>query len=244
MARYDTIGRGYAGRRRPDARIAAALHAYLRGNQRILNIGAGTGSYEPAWPGVVAVEPSRTMIGQRPAGAAPVVQGVAESLPFADDSFDLAMGVLTLHHWSDWRQGLREALRVAGGRVVLLTWFDFTTPFWLCDYFPQIHELDRPLFPGAGDLADTLGEIEVQTVPVPHDCSDGFLCAYWRRPQAYLDPAVRASISTFARIPDPEGALQRLRHDLDSGDWDRRYGDLRALGECDYGYRIVSTVTG
>ena len=124
-AHYDTIGRGYSNSRCTDPKIFALLERQLGEAQHILNIGAGTGSYEPEDRQVTALEPSMTMIAQRPSGAAPVVQAVAEAMPFPNRSFDAAMGILTLHHWQHWQSGLMEASRVSGNRVLLLTWIGF-----------------------------------------------------------------------------------------------------------------------
>ncbi len=237
---YDQIGKGYVGARVPDSRIAALLHRRLRNAARLLNIGAGTGSYEPRDQSVIAVEPSAVMLAQRPPGSHPAVQAVAERLPFADDSFDAAMAVLSIHHWSDWRAGIREALRVARGRLALLTWTGFPTPFWLLDYFPEIAELDRHIFPTVSELEAEMGPLRIDTVDIPYDCRDGFLCAYWRRPQAYLEFSVRNSISSFAKIRRQGERLTRLRADLENGQWDERYGHLHGFQSMDYGYRIVS----
>ncbi len=236
---YDTIGQGYAGKRTPDPRIAAAIHAALGDAQTVLNVGAGTGSYEPTDRTVTALEPSTEMIQQRPEGAAEVVQGVAEKLPFADDTFDAAMAVLTVHHWTDFEAGLREMRRVARQRLVVLT-FDPVGPyFWLADYLPEIIELDQPIMPPISAFERILGEMQVSPVPIPHDCSDGFLGAYWRRPEAYLDRQVRAAISTFAKLDKAPKALEQLKADLNSGAWAARYGDLTALDALDIGYRLV-----
>ena len=238
---YDTLGVGYARKRQPDPRIAAALCAVLDGCRAVLNVGAGTGSYEPDDRTVVAVEPSATMIRQRARGAAPAVQARAEALPFADGSFDAVMGVLTLHHWTDVEQGVAECARVARRRVVFLTVdVDVCARFWLLrDYFPEIEALDRRTMPDLGRLRAVLGPIEVMPLAIPADCRDGFLAAYWRRPEAYLDPAVRASISVFGRIPDTDKRVDSLRNDLATGQWRQRHGDLLARDEIDLGYRIV-----
>lgn len=241
------LGEGYARRRQADPRIAAAIVAALGDAATVVNVGAGGGSYEPLDRRVVAVEPSRTMIGQRPAGAARCVRAGAEALPFAAASFEAALAVLTIHHWSDWRAGLREMRRVAG-RVVLLTFDTEAAEFWLTrDYFPALEELDRRIMPSLAGLAEVLGEPIVTPVPVPHDCVDGFLGAYWRRPEVYLDPLSRRSMSSFAAI-DPGDGLRRLERDLASGAWRARYGHLLGLEALDVGYRLVhweeSAVTG
>lgn len=242
MSDYDSIGKGYAGQRRPDPRIAARLATALGGARTVLNVGAGTGSYEPADPRVVALEPSRVMIAQRAPGTAPAVQARAEALPFADRRFDATMAVLTLHHWNDRARGLAECARVARERVVLLTFDAFAQGFWLVrDYFPEFLELDRRQFPPVGDHAALFGgrvDVAIEAVPVPRDCVDGFLGAYWARPHAYLDPAVRAGISSFARCETAAG-IERLRADLASGAWHARNGELLEQDALDLGYRLV-----
>jgi SAM-dependent methyltransferase len=137
------------------------------------------------------------MIAQRSGRGPAVVQGCAEFLPFKDGVFDLATAILTIHHWQDIEGGLREALRVANGRLLLLTWIGFGEDFWLLDYLAEIREIDEPLFPSIDELREIVGPVRVIPVPIPHDCTDGFLCAYWRRPHCYLDERVRSAISTF-----------------------------------------------
>ncbi len=239
---YDTIGRGYARQRRPDPRIADQLVAALGGARTVLNVGAGAGSYEPPDRRVVAVEPSAVMLAQRPPNAAPAVQARAEALPFPDRAFDAAMAVLTLHHWVDRPGGLAECARVARERVVLLTWDPEADGFWLLqDYFPEFIAADRRQFPAIPTYPEAFGsgaEVHVTAVPVPRDCVDGFLGAYWARPEAYLDPAVRAGISSFA-LPGTEAGLERLRADLVTGAWHTRHGELLTRDTLDLGYRLV-----
>jgi SAM-dependent methyltransferase len=237
---YDEIGVGYRDFRRPDPRLEAAITRALNQAETVVNVGAGTGSYEPSDRSVVAVEPAMTMIRQRRPGSAPVVQASATELPFRDDGFAVALAILTVHHWPDQARGLDEMARVARRRVVVVTWDPSTSGFWLTDdYFPEIVEIDRPLFPSIEDFRRALGRVEVQPLPIPHDCVDGFLGAYWRRPHAYLDAGVRSAISTFAKLHDVGRGLDRLRRDLDDGSWARRYGDLLDQPEIDLGYRIV-----
>lgn len=203
-------------------------------------IGAGAGSYEPSDRSVVAVEPSLTMIRQRRRGSARVVQASALELPFRDAAFAAALAILTVHHWPDRARGLAELGRVARGRAVIVTWDPATSGFWLVEeYFPEIVELDRPIFPTLEQLGRALGPIEVRTLPIPHDCVDGFLGAYWRRPRAYLDARVRSAISTFSKLRALEPGLTRLRRDLEDGAWERRHGDLLGRAELDLGYRLV-----
>ncbi len=237
---YDRIGVGYGRFRRPDPRIAARIRNALAGARRVVNVGAGTGSYEPE-ADVVAVEPSAAMIAQRPAGAAPAVQATALALPFRRDSFDAALAVLTIHHWPDWRAGVAELVRVARDRVVVLTYDVDAAGFWLLrDYFPEITALDRRSMPSVAELARALGGAEATPVPVRWDCIDGFLGAYWRRPEAYLDAGVRGAISAFAQVADMvDERIARLRRDLEDGTWIQRNAELQDQEELDIGYRLV-----
>lgn len=237
---YDRIGRGYAAYRRPEPRIAARIAGALGDARSVVNVGAGAGSYEPEDRAVVAVEPSGEMVRQRSADAAPAIRGRAEMLPFRDRAFDAAMAILTIHHWADVTRGLAEMRRVARSRVVILTWDPGHPSFWLVrDYFSEIHEFDRQTFPSLETLRAALGPIEVHPVPVPADCVDGFLGAYWRRPEAYLDEGARGAISSFPRLGDVDARIARLRADLADGTWHERNGDLLALDELDIGYRLV-----
>ena len=239
-ALYDDIGRTYTARRQSDPRIAAAIECALEGCRSILNVGAGSGSYEPRSREVIALEPSRTMISQRTVDAFPAVQGRAEALPFADDSFDAVLGILTVHHWKDRDKGFAECSRVARSRAVFLTNdFAVCAKFWLFDYFPELLNADRHLFPDLSIYRDAFGAVETFAVPVPEDCIDGFLGAFWKRPHAYLDPLVRAGISTFAKIGDVQVRLARLQSDIDSGVWQQRYADLLTRTSLDLGYRLV-----
>jgi SAM-dependent methyltransferase len=237
---YDTIGVGYRALRVPDPRIAAAIAAALGDAASVANIGAGAGSYEPRDRRVIAIEPARTMIRQRDRDAAPVVQASATALPLADASVDAALAILTIHHWPDRARGLAEMRRVARRRVVLLTHV-MTQPFWLLDYFPGVIEIDREIMPSLGELERALGPLRVTPLPVPHDCSDGFLGAYWRRPAAYLRDDVRAAISSLARLGDDalRTGVARLRVDLASGAWRARNAELLGLDALDLGYRLV-----
>lgn len=244
--RYDTIGRGYATHRRADPRIAAAVHAALGDARTVVNVGAGTGSYEPTDRPVIPVEPSTAMALQRDHALPPAVLGVAESLPLADDSADAAMAVLTMHHWADVDRGLAELVRVARRRIVLLT-IDVAvaeTMWLLREYVPEAAERDRREFPAIPRLIRTLGAVTtVVTVPVPADCVDGFGLAFWSRPEAVLDAGARAAVSAFARMDQARetAAVARLARDLETGEWDRRHGHLRALSELDVGLRLVIT---
>ena len=239
MALYDRIGRGYADFRKPDPRIEKAIRGALGDAQSVINVGAGAGSYEPTDRHVVAVEPSLTMIAQRPEGSASAIQATADSLPFENDSFDAAMAILSVHHWRGHAKGLRELRRIACDRVVVLTCDPESRGFWLTDYFPEIFEIDRQIFPSVGDFERELGSVTVQTVPIPHDCIDGFLGSCWRRPHAYLDERVRGAMSTFSRLSDTATGLAQLGADLESGKWQRKHGALLKETELDIGYRLL-----
>jgi len=247
---YEEHGVGYASLRRTDPRIAARVHAALGAGRTVLNVGAGTGSYEPADRYVLAVEPSAAMRAQRPVGAAPAVNATAEHLPFDDDSFDAAMATVTVHQWGDVDTGLREMRRVSRGPVVVLT---FDAPalqqFWLADYFPEVMALERTRFPTLDQVTHTLvpgsTEVRVDVVPVPRDYTDGFGEAYFARPEAFLRPEVRAATSGMV-LTDPgsvERGLARLEADLESGAWDRAYGHWRELLEYGGALRLVTATT-
>jgi SAM-dependent methyltransferase len=237
---YDAIGATYSVTRRTEPRIAAQVWAALGDARTVLNVGAGTGSYEPPGRDVIAVEPSAVMRAQRPAGAALCVAATAESLPFADQSFDAAMAFATIEHWQDPVVGLREMRRVAR-RVVVFT-KDFSDPdlFWLNrDYLPEY----AGLFVGRPSLTELARAIGASAEPVliPWDCADGFYEAYWRRPAAYLDEHVRRGMSIWARVgPDAEQrAVRALRDDLASGRWAQRNRDLVYLDAAELGERLL-----
>jgi SAM-dependent methyltransferase len=237
---YDTIGATYTVTRRTEPRIAAKVWAALGDARTVLNVGAGTGSYEPADRDVTAVEPSAVMRAQRPASAAPCVAAAAESLPFENQSFDAAMAFATIHHWPDPIAGLREMRRVAR-RVVVFT-FDASDldRFWLNrDYLPEFADL----LAGRPPLTDLARAIGARTEPVliPWDCADGFYEAYWRRPEAYLDENVRRGTSIWASVgPDAEQrAVHSLGADLASGRWAERNRDLLDLDAAELGLRLL-----
>jgi SAM-dependent methyltransferase len=243
MALYDRIGRGYAPIRQADPRLARLIWDALGDARSVVNVGAGTGSYEPPDREVVAVEPSAVMIAQRPAGSAPAVQAVAEALPFEDDSFDAALAILTLHHWSDVEAGLAEMVRVARRRVVIV---GFDSELWssqwiVSDYVPEVARWRRLKEPSLARVLSALPPATVETLLVPGDCTDRMFATLWARPEQYLDPEVRAATSVWDQLPAEvtERALDGLRRDLESGEWDRRYGHLRTTPELDVGLRLV-----
>jgi SAM-dependent methyltransferase len=237
---YDAIGTTYTVTRRTDPRIAAQIWTALGEASTVLNVGAGTGSYEPLDREVLAVEPSGVMRAQRPPGAAPCLAAAAEQLPFADRSFDAAMAIATIHHWQDQLAGLRELRRVAR-RVVVFTFdLDALRRFWLTrDYLPELVEL-LEAGPSLADKADAIGA-RVEPVLVPWDCVDGFFEAYWRRPEAYLDEEVRRGMSVWATLGSDveKRVVRRLRQDLASARWAERNHDLLDLDEADLGLRLL-----
>ena len=240
---YDTIGASYTVTRCTEPRIAARIWAALGDAQTVLNVGAGTGSYEPSDRDVTAVEPSALMRAQRPAGAAPCVAAAAERLPFENQSFDAAMAFATVHHWLDPIAGLREMRRVAR-RVVVFTHDTSDTGwlrrFWLTrNYLPEVADL----LVGRPSLTELASAIGARTEPVliPWDCADGFFEAYWRRPEAYLDERVRRGMSVWARVGQQveQRAVRSLRDDLVSGQWAERNRDLVALDAAELGLRLL-----
>jgi SAM-dependent methyltransferase len=239
---YERIGVGYSERRRADPHIERQIHRALGDAGTVVNVGAGAGSYEPTDRHVVAVDLVRGMLDQRPAGAAPAVQARAEALPFPDASFDVAMAVLTVHHWSDVEQGIAELRRIAARQVILHFELLWQWELWLTrDYLPIAAVLEEERAVGMERLLGLLDRPRVEPVPVPADCTDGFCGAYWRRPEAYLDPAVRQSISSLAQLApgDVEPGISRLADDLRSGRWHERYRELLDRDELDLGYRLV-----
>ena len=237
--RYDTIGRGYTTFRRPDPRIARQIWAAVGEADRIVNVGAGTGSYERTDRRMVAVEPSAVMVSQRD-GRIPVVRATAESLPFPDDSFDVALALMTVHHWADLRRGLDELRRVARRQIVFTFDPAIHGSLWVfSEYVPAAVGLgdDTPL----ELILEALETERVEVVPTPADCTDGFASAYWRRPEGYLSPTARANISAFARLDqrlvDP--GMTRLARDLASGAWQKRHADLMTKADFDAGLRLV-----
>jgi len=237
---YDRIGIGYGAVRRTDPRLAVLIAEALGDARRVANIGAGTGSYEPVGPSVVAIDPSLVMLRQHPGRRR--VRAVAESLPFADDSFDAAMAVMTVHHWSDLTRAILEMRRVAR-RQVVFTWDpDHDQELWLVsEYLPEIRALERSRFRSIEEMVELLDAHTVQAFEIPFDFADGHQPAFWRRPEAYLDAGVRAGSSTLALLPEEtvNRAIDRLRDDLASGAWSERHGELLAADRMDYGYRLL-----
>jgi SAM-dependent methyltransferase len=239
---YERHGLTYALHRRPDPRIAARIHAALGDARTVLNVGAGTGSYEPSDRWVLAVEPSATMRAQRPVGAAPAIAARAEVLPLDDGAVDAAMACVTIHHWESPEVGLAELRRVSRGPVVVFTFELDSLPTWQLEYLQEGVAKERPRFPALEDVAAALGgRTRVQRIPTPGDCLDGFFEAFWRRPEALLDPAVRGAQSMWALLePGVEQRIvDRLAAALDSGAWDAEYGHLREQESLQGALRLV-----
>jgi SAM-dependent methyltransferase len=239
---YNAIGGNYSLHRKTDPTIYSLIQKSLAMCETILNVGAGTGCYEP--PNcTLALEPSPTMVAQRPKGSAPCIMGVAENLPLLDQSFDGSLACLTIHHWSDLAAGLAEMCRVTRKRVVLLTWSPQLSPeFWLTrDYMPEIVDVYKPRLPTIEELQRILGDIDVQPVLIPEDCQDAFVGAFWKRPAAFLDPLIQQANSAMAQL-DAEvlsRGIDRLRNDLQSGRWSIRNSELQDLTALDVGIRLV-----
>jgi SAM-dependent methyltransferase len=238
---YDDIGINYSVRRCTDPKIANQLYLELDAAARIVNIGAGTGSYEPENVNLVAVEPSSEMISQRKTHSHRVKHAFAEKLPFENNSFSHAMTVLSMHHWENRALAFSEINRVATQKFVAITWDPTSDPFWLTrDYFPEIYEIDKGIFPGLEEFDEHFDEVKINTLMIPGDCQDGLLAAFWKRPEAYLDSKVRQSTSPFAKVKNLAKSLQKLEDDLASGAWAKNNHAILNSSSLDVGYRIIS----
>ncbi len=229
---YDQSGHSYSGQRRTDPRIAAYVYTALSNAQSVLNVGAGSGSYEPNERYVVAVEPSAVMRAQRKEnGKVPAIIGTADALPFDDHAFDASMAMVTIHHWPDIRKGLQELRRVTSGQVVIMTFDpDALNNFWNASYFQELTEVEKARYPTIEFVIDALGgTVDVQSIPIPLDCLDGFQEAFYGRPEAFLQKKVRMAQSAWGFLPDglEELLVKRLEHELSSGEWDRKYSHFR-----------------
>ena len=243
--RYDTIGSDYARTRREDPRLRQLLHAALGDARTVVNVGAGTGSYEPRDRYVLAIEPSDVMAAQRSRDRVPAIRAMADALPLRDGSVDAAMAILTIHHWDAARErGVRELRRVAQGPVVILTYDAMVSAqMWLMrDYLPELAELDCRIFPAMAQLAAWLGgDVTVETIPIPADTPDWMLGSFWAHPERVLDATARNATSGFARMPAPvvKRVVDAISDDLEAGAWDQRNGHLRNLSEYDAGLRLM-----
>ena len=241
QAIYDDIGINYSVTRCTDPIIAEQLNSKLRGATRIINIGAGTGSYEPENIELVAVEPSSKMISQRKGGSHRVEQAFAEKLPFENNSFSHAMTVNSMHHWENRALAFDEINRVATDRFVAISWDPESDPFWLTrDYFPEIYEMDKHIFPEMGELNEYFSEVVITPLKIPASCKDGLLAAFWKRPEAYLNEKVRQSTSPFSKITNLAEGLRKLEDDIASGAWAKNNHAILNSTSLDVGYRLIS----
>jgi SAM-dependent methyltransferase len=238
---YDDIGINYSVTRCTDPKIAKQLYSELQGAARIVNIGAGTGSYEPENVELIAVEPSSEMISQRKTGSYRVEKAFAEKLPFENGSFTHAMTVLSMHHWENRPLAFSEINRVATEKFVAITWDPESESFWLTrDYFPEIYEMDKCIFPELEELKDHFDEVQITPLNIPADCKDGLLAAFWKRPEAYLSSKVRQSTSPFSKIRNLSEGLHKLEDDLASGVWAKNNHAILSSSSIDVGYRVIS----
>jgi SAM-dependent methyltransferase len=238
---YDDIGINYSVTRCTDPKIAKQLYSELQGTARIVNIGAGTGSYEPENVELVAVEPSSEMISQRKIGSHRVEKAFAEKLPFENSSFSHAMTVLSMHHWENRELAFSEINRVVTEKFVAITWDPKSDPFWLTrDYFPGIYGIDKCIFPELEELNEHFDEVKMRPLQIPSDCKDGFLAAFWKRLEAYLSSKVRQSTSAFSKIKNMSEGLQKLEDDFASGVWAKNNHAILSSSSLDAGYRVIS----
>jgi SAM-dependent methyltransferase len=238
---YDDIGVHYSVTRCTDPRIAGQLFSKLQGATRIINIGAGTGSYEPENIELVAVEPSSKMISQRKNSSHRVEQAFAEKLPFENDGFSHAMTVNSMHHWENRALAFAEINRVTTDKFVAISWDPESDPFWLTrDYFPEIFEMDKGIFPEMEELNEHFSEVVITPLAIPADCKDGLLAAFWKRPEAYLSEKVRQSTSPFSKIKYLAEGLKKLEDDIASGAWAKNNHAILNATSLDVGYRLIS----
>jgi SAM-dependent methyltransferase len=238
---YDDIGVNYSVTRCTDPKIAEQLYSEFQGATRIINIGAGTGSYEPENVDLVAVEPSSKMISQRKNGSHRVEQAFAEKLPFDNNSFSHAMTVNSMHHWENRALAFDEINRVATDKFVAISWDPESAPFWLTrDYFPEIYEMDKGIFPDIEELNEHFSEVIITPLKIPADCKDGLLAAFWKRPEAYLSEKVRQSTSPFSKIKNLADGLRKLKDDIASGAWAKKNHAILNATSLDVGYRLIS----
>jgi SAM-dependent methyltransferase len=229
---YDKYGKTYGSFRKTDPRIAAYVDRAIGEAQTVLNVGAGAGSYEPEDKYVISVEPSKTMRLQRAEkNKVPAVIGNAENLPFDDDTFDASMAMVTIHHWENMEKGLQELRRVSKDKVIVMTFDpDALDIYWNVNYFPEVVNAERARYPSVKFIVDVLGgNCEVITIPIPIDCVDGFQEAFYGRPEAFLDKEIRKNQSAWGFVSEEEElrGVQMLKEELESGEWERKYGKFR-----------------
>ena len=241
-ANYALIGTGYTRYRQPDPQIAACIVAALGNDRTVLNVGAGAGSYEPIERAVTAVEPSASMRAQRPPHLPSAIDAVAQSLPFAEASFDAALATFTVHQWPDLKAGLAEIRRVTRGPIVIMTCDrDELDRFWLEAYAPEVLDVEAGRYPPIDTIAELLGGAKVVSVPIPLDCTDGFGEAYYGRPEMLLDPGARLACSAWSFVdPAVESRfVAELGRDLETGAWDKKYGHLRSQPHFDGSLKLI-----
>ena len=241
-ANYGAIGQGYAAYRQPEPEISGFLGRALGGARSVLNVGAGAGSYEPVDREVTAIEPSAAMRRQRPAYLPAAIEGVAEKLPFADQSFDASMATFSVHQWNDLAAGLSEMRRVTRGPVAILTCDPLQLhKSWLAEYAPEMISVEIRRYPLISTIAEALGGAEIVSVPIPLRCSDGFSEAYYGRPERLLEAGARLANSAWSFVePDAEQRfVKRLDHDIKRGAWDAKYGQLRRQSHFDGSLRLI-----
>jgi SAM-dependent methyltransferase len=221
----------------------ACIERALGAAQTVLNVGAGSGSYEPLGRDVTAVEPSASMRAQRPPYLSVAIDAVAEELPFADRRFDASMATFTVHQWADLERGLAEMRRVTQGAVIILTCDPtLVQRFWLNDYAPQVLAAEARRYPSLERIRAHLGgAVQELNVPIPLDCRDGFNEAYYGRPERLLDDGARLACSawSFVDAETRQKYVDHLRRDLQDDRWDARYASLRTLPEFDGSLRLV-----
>jgi len=242
-ADYGSIGVSYSEYRQPDPRIIACIERALGSARSVLNVGAGTGSYEPVGRDVTAVEPSASMRAQRALHASVAIDAVAEALPFADATFDASLASFTVHQWTELERGLREMRRVTRGPVIVLTCDpQLVQRFWLNEYAPAVLATESRRYPPIERIAAVLGGAsEVLPVPIPLDCRDGFNEAYYGRPERLLDERARLACSAWSFVEDATRLryIDHLRRDIADGRWDARHGHLRTQPQFDGSLRLV-----
>lgn len=241
---YDIGGHDYSELRKADPRIAVYIAAGLRGMQTVINLGAGTGSYEPRDVYVIAVEPSRSMRAKRlETGRTPALGARAEALPFDDASFDASLAILTIHHWVNLPKGLAEMKRVTKKKIVILTYDPSRLElFWNAAYFPELVAVERTRYPEISTIKAILGlPARITNIRIPFDCTDGFQEAYYGRPEEFLKEKVRRAQSAWSFIGKEREAryVATLAGELDTGEWDRKYGFHRTMPEFEGAYRML-----
>jgi SAM-dependent methyltransferase len=241
---YDKLGQKYSVKRQTEPAIFSYIVKALGDAATVLNVGAGTGSYEPTDRYVIAVEPSLVMRSQRESNNKnPAVIAFADNLPFDDNSFEASTAFVTVHHWSDIHKGLHELRRVTKNQVIIMT-FDpeALDDFWNAIYFPELIEAEKKRYPSIDFITTALGgTCEVQKIPIPFDCADGFQEAFYGRPEAFLDKQVRQSQSAWGFIsPEVEEKyIKDFAEELASGEWDKKYGHYRTQPSFTCALRLI-----